>query len=464
MPLHKHLARQLRRLGLDESAPPRLAAWQQFLAFVSSAYDSWDRERGMTEDSFNLATAEMEALTTRLAEERDKFASIFRSSGVGLLIADAECRILEVNAALEGMLGRPQEEIVGRDVEDFVAKDGISACHSARNDLSSVRASVHRDKVRLSRKGGDFVLVDIQAASVLDAHGKTKMIVAIVEDVTEKSRLEIELSHAQKLESVGRLAAGIAHEINTPIQFVGDNVNFLSGSFEQLLALCNMYRELCAKGADAPLSEADLARQRQQEEEADLDYIRSAVPTSIVSTIDGVGRVARIVQSMKAFAHPDRGERSIADINTALRNTLTVATNELKYVAKVETELGEIPAIPCFLSDLNQVFLNLLVNAAHAIGDAIGQSGQHGTISVRTYVENNNVVVAIRDTGTGIPLAVQSKIFEPFFTTKPVGKGTGQGLALARSVVVEQHGGTITFETEMGKGTTFFVRLPLTAA
>jgi two-component system, NtrC family, sensor kinase len=167
------------------------------------------------------------------------------------------------------------------------------------------------------------------------------------------------------------------------------------------------------------------------------------------------------VQSMKAFAHPDRGQRSTADINTALRNTLTVATNELKYVAKVESELGDIPAIPCFLSDLNQVFLNLLVNAAHAIGDVVGRSGQRGTIKVRTYVEKDNLVIAIGDTGTGIPPAVQSRVFEPFFTTKDVGKGTGQGLALARSVVVEQHGGSITFETAMGKGTTFFVRLPV---
>jgi signal transduction histidine kinase len=290
------------------------------------------------------------------------------------------------------------------------------------------------------------------------------MIVAIAEDVTEKSRLEVELRHAQKLESVGRLAAGIAHEINTPIQFVGDNVNFLSGAFEQLVALCNMYRELCAKATHAALSEADLVRQRSQEEAADLDYIRSTVPTSIASTIDGVGRVARIVQSMKAFAHPDRGERTIADLNTALRNTLTVATNELKYVAEVVTELGDIPAVPCYLSDLNQVFLNLLVNAAHAIGDVVGESGRRGKITVRSYVEKGHVIVAISDTGTGIPAAVQPRIFDPFFTTKAVGKGTGQGLALARSVIVEQHGGSISFETVMSQGTTFFVRLPVPPA
>jgi signal transduction histidine kinase len=174
-----------------------------------------------------------------------------------------------------------------------------------------------------------------------------------------------------------------------------------------------------------------------------------------------VSRVAKIVKSMKAFAHPDRGEKDLADLNLALRNTLTVAANELKYVATVETEFGEIPMVSCFLSDLNQVFLNLLVNAAHAIGDVVGKSGQRGIIKVRTYREGDFVVVAIRDTGTGIPANLQGRIFDPFFTTKEVGKGTGQGLALARSVVVEEHGGNLTFTTEMGKGTTFFIHIPL---
>jgi PAS domain S-box-containing protein len=461
MALHKHLGRQLRRLSLDDIIPPSAAAWQQLLTSISSAYDAWDRERGMVEDSFNLATAEMDTLTGKLAEERDKFASIFRSAAVGMVIADAEGRVLEVNPALQKMLGRPMDELVGRRAEDLVDKVDADVCLSTIRDLSLSHVVSHGGRWRLVHQNGEHVVVDAQTTAVLDGQGRTKMIISIVEDVTEKNRLEIELRHSQKLESVGRLAAGIAHEINTPIQFVGDNVSFLSGSFAQLLALCDMYRELCAKAALAPLSETDLARQKQQEEEADLDYIRSAVPKSIASTIDGVGRVARIVQSMKAFAHPDRGERSPADINTALQNTLTVATNELKYVAKVETALGDIPSIPCYLSDLNQVFLNLLVNAAHAIGDAVGQSGQRGTITVRTYVEKGSLVVAISDTGTGIPPAVQSRIFEPFFTTKAVGKGTGQGLALARSVVVEQHGGSITFETAMGKGTTFFIRLPL---
>jgi signal transduction histidine kinase len=181
----------------------------------------------------------------------------------------------------------------------------------------------------------------------------------------------------------------------------------------------------------------------------------------VASTRDGIDRVAKIVRSMKAFAHPDRGERTTADINAALLSTVTVAGNEIKYVADVETDLQELPSIPCFLSDLNQVFLNLLVNASHAIGDVVAAGGGRGTIRIETKREGDHVRVSIADTGTGIPEAIRDRIFDPFFTTKDVGKGTGQGLALARTVIVEKHGGTLTFETEIGKGTIFHVRLPL---
>jgi signal transduction histidine kinase len=310
-------------------------------------------------------------------------------------------------------------------------------------------------------KNGHPLLVNVGLTAVRDHEGKAQLIIVTVEDITERTHSEIELRHSQKLESVGRLAAGIAHEINTPIQFVGDNVTFLSGAFEQLLALCASYQTICKRAVNGQVSAADIAQIKRDEELADLDYLHENIPTSIAATIDGVGRVAKIVQSMKAFAHPDRGEKDLADLNLALRNTLTVATNELKYVATVETEFGELPLVPCFLSDLNQVFLNLLINAAHAIGDVVGKSGQRGIIKVRTYREGDFSVVAICDTGTGIPANLQSRIFDPFFTTKEVGKGTGQGLALARSVVVEEHGGTLTFTTEMGRGTTFFVHIPL---
>jgi signal transduction histidine kinase len=197
------------------------------------------------------------------------------------------------------------------------------------------------------------------------------------------------------------------------------------------------------------------------EVDADLDYLIENVPPAIAGAIEGLSRIATIVRSMKEFAHPDQSEKTSSDLNHAIQNTLIIARNEYKYVAELETDFGELPPIQCYLGEINQVVLNLLVNAAHAVSDVVKDSGAMGKITVRTRVDGDEVEISIGDSGTGIPAAAREKIFDPFFTTKEVGKGTGQGLAIARSVVVNKHGGTLRFDTECGKGTTFFIRLPV---
>ena len=198
-----------------------------------------------------------------------------------------------------------------------------------------------------------------------------------------------------------------------------------------------------------------------EREKVNWDYLREEIPKAIEQSIEGLGHVATIVRAMKDFSHVDHRGLAAADLNQAIQSTLIVARNELKYVADIECSYGKLPPVVCSLGDLNQVFLNLLINAAHAIGDVVKQTGRRGQIGVRTKQEGSSVEVAISDTGTGIPEEIRGKVFDPFFTTKEVGKGTGQGLAIARSIVVNKHGGTLTFETEMGRGTTFYVRLPL---
>jgi PAS domain S-box-containing protein len=459
--VHPHLARQLRRLFLDRENPPSAEAWRKMVDWISNSYAAFDRERYLAEHSIQLASSEMQELNAKLSVERDKLKNIFRSAPVAMGTLDPQGRIVDVNCALEELFGFSREELLGKSYLGFLSAEDVAASRDAFVELVDGARRNNQTQRRMVAKDGRSLLVNIGLTAVRDHEGKAQLLIVTVEDVTERTRLEVELRHSQKLESVGRLAAGIAHEINTPIQFVGDNVHFLSGAFEQLLALCASYQNACKRSVAGQVSAEDIAQIKQEEELADLDYLRANIPASILATIDGVGRVAKIVQSMKAFAHPDRGEKEPSDLNLALRNTLTVATNELKYVAAVETEFGELPMVPCFLSDLNQVFLNLLVNAAHAVGDVVGKSSQRGVIRVRTYCEQDHVVVAISDTGTGIPADLHGRIFEPFFTTKEVGKGTGQGLALARSVIVEEHGGTLTFTTEMGKGTTFFIRIPV---
>jgi signal transduction histidine kinase len=285
----------------------------------------------------------------------------------------------------------------------------------------------------------------------------------LILDITELRRLGRELAAAQKLESVGRLAAGVAHEINTPVQFVSDNVQFVRTSMTDIAAVVCAYRELkkAAKSASGVAGAVQLAE--DAEKAADLDYILQSAPQALDSSIEGLGRIATIVRSMKEFAHPDQAQKTFGDLNQAIRSTLVIAHNEYKYVAELCTQFADLPPIPCYLGEINQVVLNLLVNASHAISDVVKDTGRLGKLDVRTRLDGDWVEISIGDSGTGIPEAARDKIFDPFFTTKEVGKGTGQGLAIARSVIVKKHGGTLRFETECGKGTTFIIRLPIDA-
>lgn len=284
-------------------------------------------------------------------------------------------------------------------------------------------------------------------------------------DITAQKKLETELQQAQRLESVGRLAAGIAHEINTPVQFVNDNCYFLKDSVPQVRSVLAGHQECLRAVAAGSMTAAEaLERTAALELAADLAFLHENMPTAVGRALEGLERIAAIVRSMKEFSHPNQDAASSADINVAILSTLTIARNEYKYVADVRTVLGEIPPVLCYVGEVNQALLNIIVNAAHAIGEAVAGTERKGLITVTTLSEEGSVLISIADTGPGIPQAIQDKIFDPFFTTKVVGKGTGQGLAIARSVIVERHRGTLTFESEPGKGTTFLIRLPLDAA
>jgi signal transduction histidine kinase len=309
--------------------------------------------------------------------------------------------------------------------------------------------------------GGEARTVRSSARQLVGQNGECLGAVSVTQDVSQRKKLERELANAQKLESIGHMAAGVAHEINTPVQFVSDNVQFVRTAMTDVTAVIQAYRGLqhAVESSGDIASAARLAS--EAERAADLDFIMENAPPALDSSLEGLGRIATIVRSMKEFAHPDHAEKTSADLNQAIKSTLVIAHNEYKYVAEVETDFGEIPPVPCYLGEINQVVLNLLVNAAHAISDVVKDSGAMGKLTVRTRFDANEVEIAIGDTGTGIPEAAREKVFDPFFTTKEVGRGTGQGLAIAHSVIVKKHGGTLRFETECGKGTTFFIRLPV---
>ena len=275
-----------------------------------------------------------------------------------------------------------------------------------------------------------------------------------------------QLVQAEKLQAVGQLAAGIAHEINTPVQFMGDNVHFLKEAFVGYKKLIRQYRSAVEALAleTSSAGQVLVSELQRTEEDIDLPYLDANVPATFVACLEGILRIATIVEAMKEFAKPDQREKSPADLNQALQATLVVARSDYASVAEVTTELGDLPPVLCHVADLNQVFLNLIINAAHAIRDGAGKDGTMGTIRIKTSREDAHARIDITDSGCGIPEAIRHRVFEPFFTTREVGKGTGQGLAIARSVVVTKHGGTLTFASEVGKGTTFTIRLPIDSA
>lgn len=270
-----------------------------------------------------------------------------------------------------------------------------------------------------------------------------------------------DLREAQKLEAVGQLAGGIAHEINTPSQYIGDNLQFLEGAHDDLFSLLENYYALGTRAEGDPKYSEVLAAVSTCREDIDIEFLSKEIPAAITQSQYGVQQISRIVLAMKEFSHPGAKEKSLTDINRVLENTLMISRNEWKHIAEIETSFADnLPNVMCLHGEINQVFLNIIVNAAHAIAAKKSTSGL-GKISLSTDVRNGHVFVEIKDTGTGIPEAIRDQVFNPFFTTKALGKGTGQGLAIAYDIVVKKHAGLLSFESVEGEGTTFIIKLPL---
>jgi len=265
------------------------------------------------------------------------------------------------------------------------------------------------------------------------------------------------------MESIGQMAAGIAHEINTPLQYIGDNARFLRDSFVDILSLFKEYIKLVEFNNTGMFSLEQLDAIEKSRKEKEFDYLADEIPEAINQSLEGIDRVNKIVQALKEFSHPGSDEKRPSDINRAINTTLNVSRNEWKYLAEMVTSLDmTLPLVPCYLNDFNQVMLNLIINAVHSIKEkAEINKGISGTISITTKLRGKWVEISVSDTGRGIPESIQQNIFDPFFTTKDVGKGTGQGLAIVHALIVKKHQGTIEFESEVGIGTTFRFQLPL---
>jgi PAS domain S-box-containing protein len=395
-------------------------------------------------------------------------------------VSQPQWRIVYVNRAICERHGYTAAELLGQSPALLVCGEKSAAAlervgeavlqgtyisvevEARRKDHTTFSVGMSMTPIRTAPHGVSHYLcvgADI-TARLAQERAQRELQERLYNEMQERERMAIELRLAQKLESVGRLAAGIAHEINTPIQYVGDSVSFLQSAETDLAKLRAGYRRAIGRLVEHEPAQAVLPEVEGLEANLDLDFLSQEIPKAFERTLDGVERVAAIVRAMKEFAHPDSAQHNYADLNHALATTLTVARTEYKYHAEVDTHFGELPQVNCNVGELNQVFLNLIVNAAHALAES-GKDASTGRITIVTAAAGDQVTISIADNGCGIPPENLDKVFDPFFTTKPVGRGTGQGLAIARSIVAEKHGGRIDVHSVIGKGTTFTLHLPI---
>jgi PAS domain S-box-containing protein len=378
------------------------------------------------------------------------------------LTTDRRGIITYVNDAFTRLTGFERHQAVGQSV-NLLRSDNYDDAFYAGIRARLEAGERWADRLVVGRKDGGGHRSRSIVSPILDSDGHIAGYSFFSRDTSDETRMEAQLGHLQKMEAIGEMAAGIAHEINTPIQYIGDNIQFLRDAAEGMMRLVETYAAACEAGCSAPLSSQVLEDLAALRREIDWDFLQEEVPLAIEQALEGRDRVAAIVRAMKEFAHPGDEELTPVDVNRAIENTLAVSRGEWKHVAEVSLDLApDLPHVPCYPGSFNQVLLNLVVNASHAIADNPDKrDGTSGLISITSALRESSVEIVIGDNGSGIPPAIITRIFEPFFTTKDVGKGTGQGLALAHAVIVERMKGRIDVDSAPGRGTRFILTLPL---
>jgi len=406
-----------------------------------------------------------------LRQNESLFSVIHRHVVDLIAIIDGSGHRIYTSPSYQFVLGYSPREMTALSSMDLLHPEDLERVSKALNGIMEGHPAQDLE-YRLRHKDGRWLHFESKAAIIPDPGTGSVRALVVARDITERkeaeqnqSAMEVQLRQAQKLEAIGQLAAGIAHEINTPTQFIGDNTTFLRDACKDAFALVERLSGHLATIITTPGSGAEEARAALADLEAtDLKYLQEEIPKAIQQSLDGVGRISKIVKAMKDFSHPGGESKTLTDLHQAIESTITVSRNEWKYAANLVTDFDpDLPPVPCYPGEFNQVILNLIVNAAHAIESAKGgrDSGLLGQITVKTRTGKDDVEISVADDGTGIPEAVQARMFEPFYTTKAVGKGSGQGLSIAHAVIVEKHQGRIDVHSEVGRGTTFTLHLPL---
>jgi PAS domain S-box-containing protein len=385
----------------------------------------------------------------RQKEELDLLLSSIASIIIGVSIKD---RVTHWNKHAEEVFGILQESVIDTLFCECPLTWSWEIVYEAIADAIVKESTVRVDDLRYTRPNGKEGLLGLTINPLLRDGSIIEGFLILGRDLTERRNLEHQLLQARKLESIGQLAAGIAHEINSPLQYVGDNLKFIISGMEKIIACAEKHVEYMKRHHPEECEKAN-----------DFPYLFEELPKAVSQSLEGVERVAHIIRSMKAFAHPGSGKKTPANINRTIENTATVTRNEWKYDCELALALDpSLPAVPCFEAEINQVLLNLIVNAVDAIKDAkkLGRI-EKGTIVISTSHNEQFAIIRVQDNGTGVPENIRDRIFDPFFTTKDVGKGTGQGLAIGHNIIVQKHGGRFYLDTTYKNGAAFVIELPL---
>jgi len=426
---------------------------------------------GLIETFANQASVAIERrrVEDQLLEREKQLAVTLESIGEGVIAVDTMGKIQLLNPAAETITGWSSHEAREQPlVKVFPLLDPAS---NSSGKLMAFKDFLPEDGSGERRFQNLTLLCDNQVRKIIAGTisrmlGSNQQILGftiVFQDITEQQQHQAQQALSQKLESIGQLAAGIAHEINTPMQYVGDNIYFMEDALADLIPLVGEYRQLVNE-CELVGNKIELVREiHHREQQIDLDYLQEELPRALEQSREGIDRVRKLVLTMKDFAHPSSGIKAFADLNKGVQSTIQISINEWKYYAELQAELSpNLPLVYCVIDEINQAVLNLIVNSAHAIRDAVN-TGRYtkGLIQVKTRQEGADVAIEIADNGGGIPAEVKYLIFDPFFTTKDVGKGTGQGLTITHDIIVNKHGGRITLESEVNKGTCFTLYLPV---
>jgi len=402
---------------------------------------------------------EKETELKRINQEFNLLISSMSSIIIGVSLKD---RITHWNPYAEKVFGIKSSVIMGKLFCESGIKWDWGRVYEAISKCIIDDHIIRLDDIKYEKKDGRNGILGLTVTPLEHEGNILEGFLLLGRDITDQRFMEQQLMQGSKLEAIGQLAAGVAHEINTPLQYVGDNIRFITKSFAVLLSILDIYQRASANYNDPEFFLQKIREIEDLSEKEMFSFILEELPGAIDQSLEGVEKVSSIVQSMKAFSHPGIGRKIPADINKSIENTVTVSRNEWKYNCELKLNLDyNLPEVPCYESELNQVILNIIVNASDAIHDNIVKGNiEKGLIIISTFTEEYHAVITVSDNGGGIPENIRDKIFNPFFTTKEVGKGTGQGLPLSFSIIHEKHGGTLSYETKIGEGTTFIVKLP----